>query len=155
MTGTHEEEPVGQRVSDRITIEASPDTVWETITALEAYPEWAEGVRAIEVLAANEDGSPHQARFTIDAKVSEVTYVIEYAYEDYDITWSLLEGDTISQLDGAYRLFETEDGGTEVEYDLEVDVDLPLPGFMKKRAARTILEQGLTGLKARSEAPEG
>ncbi len=155
MTALHEEEPVGERVSDRITIEASPDTVWETITDLETYPQWAEGVRAIEVLATNDDGSPAQARFTIDAKVSEVTYVIEYAYEDYDITWSLVEGDTISQLDGAYRLFETDDGGTEVEYDLEVDVDLPLPGFMKKRAARTILEQGLSGLKARAESQEG
>jgi len=155
VTALHEEEPVGERVSDRITIEASPDTVWETITDLETYPQWAEGVRAIEVLATNDDGSPAQARFTIDAKVSEVTYVIEYAYEDYDITWSLVEGDTISQLDGAYRLFETDDGGTEVEYDLEVDVDLPLPGFMKKRAARTILEQGLSGLKARAESQEG
>ncbi|MEX2549205.1 MAG: SRPBCC family protein [Nitriliruptoraceae bacterium] len=146
---------MGEQVSDRITIEASPDTVWETITDLATYPEWAEGVRKIEVLETNDDGSPHQARFTIDAKVSEVAYVIEYAYQDYDITWSLVEGDTISQLDGAYRLFETDDGGTEVEYDLEVDIDLPLPGFMKKRAARTILEQGLTGLKARSEAEEG
>ncbi len=146
---------MGERVSDRITIEASPDTVWGTITDLETYPEWADGVRSIEVLAANDDGSPKQARFTIDARVSEVTYVIEYAYEDYDITWTLIEGDTISQLDGAYRLFATEDGGTEVEYDLEVDVDLPLPGFMKKRAARTILEQGLAGLKARAESREG
>ena len=34
---------------------------------------------------------------------------------------------------------------------LEVDVDLPLPGFLKKRAAKTILEQGLTGLKRRAE----
>ena len=143
---------MGERVSDRITIEASPDTVWEAITDVEAYPQWADGVRVVEVLAVNDDGAPHQARFTIDAKVSEVSYVIEYGYQDYDITWSLVEGETISQLDGAYRLFETDDGGCEVEYDLEVDIDLPLPGFMKKRAARTILEQGLAGLKARSES---
>jgi len=155
VTAAQEEEPVGERVSDRITIEASPDTVWGTITDLETYPQWADGVRAIDVLAANDDGSPKQARFTIDAKVSEVTYVIAYSYEGYDITWTLVEGDTISQLDGTYRLFETDDGGTEVEYDLEVDVDLPLPGFMKKRAARTILEQGLVGLKTRAETQEG
>ena len=35
---------------------------------------------------------------------------------------------------------------------LEVDVDLPLPPFMKKRAARTILEQGLEGLRTRAES---
>ena len=143
---------MGQKVNDSTTIGASPDVVWNVITELDTYPEWAGGVRHTEVLEANEDGSPHTARFRIDAKVSEITYVIQYHYEDYDITWHLLEGDMISQLNGEYRLFETEDGGTEVQYALEVDVDLPLPGFMKKRAARTILEQGLSGLKGRAES---
>jgi hypothetical protein len=55
-------------------------------------------VRHTEVLEANDDGSPHRARF-VDAKVSEIHYVIEYRYVDYDITWHLLEGDMISQLE--------------------------------------------------------
>ncbi len=143
---------MGQKVDDTTQISASPDVVWNVITELSTYPQWAGGVRHTEVLEANEDGSPHRARFTVDAKVAEINYVIEYRYVDYDITWHLLEGDTISQLDGQYRLYETEDGGTEVYYALEVDVDLPLPGFMKKRAARTILEQGLSGLKDQAEA---
>ena len=143
---------MGQRVNDTTWIGASPDVVWNVITELSTYPQWAGGVRGTEVLEENEDGSPHRARFTVDAKVAEINYVIEYQYEDYDITWHLIEGDTISQLNGEYRLYETEDGGTEVYYALEVDVDLPLPSFMKKRAARAILEQGLSGLKGHSEA---
>ncbi|MFU8840374.1 MAG: SRPBCC family protein [Nitriliruptoraceae bacterium] len=143
---------MGEKVRENTSIDASPDVVWNVITDLSRYPEWADGVRLTEVLEANEDGSPHRARFVIDAKVSEITYVIQYAYDNYDITWNLLEGDLISQLDGIYRLYETEDGGTEVEYGLEVDVDLPIPHFMKKRAARTILEQGLKGLKGQAES---
>lgn len=143
---------MGQKVSDSTRIDAHPDVVWNVITDLATYPEWAEGVRDTEVVETNEDGSPHRARLTVDAKVSEISYVIEYRYDGYDIRWSLVEGDTISQLDGEYLLYETDEGGTEVAYALEVDVDLPLPSFMKKRAARTILEQGLTGLKARAEA---
>jgi len=143
---------LGQKVNDTTRIGASPDVVWNVITELSDYPQWAGGVRGTEVLLANEDGSPHRARFTVDAKVAEINYVIEYQYVDYDITWHLVEGDTISQLNGEYRLYETEDGGTEVYYALEVDVDLPLPGFLKKRAARAILEQGLSGLKGHSEA---
>jgi ribosome-associated toxin RatA of RatAB toxin-antitoxin module len=143
---------VGQKVRESTSIDAPPDVVWNVITDLDRYPEWAEGVRTTEVLEANDDGSPHRARFVIDAKVSEITYVIQYAYDNYDITWNLLEGDLISQLDGVYKLYETDEGGTEVEYGLEVDVDLPLPGFMKKRAARTILEQGLKGLKGQAES---
>jgi ribosome-associated toxin RatA of RatAB toxin-antitoxin module len=141
---------MGQRVSEEMSIGASIDTVWSVITDLSTYPQWADGVVETEVLEANDDGSPHQARFKVDAKVAEITYVIQYRYEDYDIHWNLIEGDTISQLDGTYQLWQ-DDAGTGVRYSLEVDVDLPLPGFLKKRAAKTILEQGLHGLKQRSE----
>lgn len=144
---------MGQKVSDEITVDTSMVAVWNVITDIEAYPAWTDGVEETTVLSTTEEGYPHQAHFRVDAKVSEVTYTIEYRYEDYDVRWHLVEGEMLSQLDGAYEL--TEDGGaTHVRYTLEVDVDLPVPGFMKKRAARTILEQGLNGLKARAEAEE-
>lgn len=142
---------MGQRVTDETTIAASIDTVWNVITDLDTYPEWTEGVMETEVVATNDDGYPHRGRFKVDAKVAEIGYVIEYRYTDYDVAWHLVEGDTISQLDGLYELWEDGDA-TGVRYSLEVDVDLPLPGFLKKRAARTILDQGLTGLKRRAEA---
>ncbi|TVR35320.1 MAG: cyclase [Nitriliruptor sp.] len=141
---------MGEKVSDRTTIAAPIDTVWNVITDIDSYTEWTDGVEEATLLEINDDGYPHQARFRVDARVSEITYTIEYRYDDYDISWYLVEGDTISQLDGLYALAEDGDG-TAVTYSLEVDVDLPLPGFLKKRAAKTILEQGLTGLKARAE----
>ena len=141
---------MGEKVSDRTTIAAPIDTVWNVITDIDSYTEWTDGVEEATLLEVNDDGYPHQARFRVDARVSEITYTIEYRYDDYDISWHLVEGDTISQLDGLYALAEDGDG-TAVTYSLEVDVDLPLPGFLKKRAAKTILEQGLTGLKARAE----
>lgn len=141
---------MGEKVSDHTTIAAPIDTVWNVITDIDSYTEWTDGVEEATLLEVNDDGYPHQARFRVDARVSEITYTIEYRYDDYDISWHLVEGDTISQLDGIYALAEDGDG-TAVTYSLEVDVDLPLPGFLKKRAAKTILEQGLTGLKARAE----
>ncbi len=142
---------MGEKVSDHTTIAAPIDTVWNVITDIGSYTEWTEGVEEATLLETDDDGYPHQARFRVDARVSEITYTIEYRYDDYDISWHLVEGDTISQLDGTYALAEDGDG-TAVTYSLEVDVDLPLPGFLKKRAAKTILEQGLSGLKARAES---
>lgn len=141
---------MGERVNDTCTIAADIDTVWNVITDLDSYPAWADGVIETEVVAANDDGSPHQGRFRIDAKVAEIGYLIEYTYEDYDVRWTLLDGDTISQLDGVYELWE-DDEGTGVRYSLEVDLDIPVPGFLKKRAAKHILEQGLSSLRQRAE----
>ena len=142
---------MGERVSDEATVDAPIDTVWNTITAIDAYPQWAEGVLEAEVLTTDADGYPETARFRVDARVAEVTYTLRYHYDDYDVRWTLVEGETISQLDGAYDLSEVE-AGTHVRYRLEADVDLPLPGFLKKRAAKQILDQGLRGLQARAEA---
>lgn len=141
---------MGQRVTDTISIDADAETVFGVITDLEAYPEWAEGMLEAEVLSRDDQGRPAKARFKIDARVAEIEYVLGYRYDGHDVSWSLVEGETVSQLDGSYEL-EERDGTTSVRYTLEADVDMPVPGFLKKRATRTILDQGLRGLKQRAE----
>lgn len=142
---------MGERVNDTTTVAASEATVLEVITDLDAYPEWAEGVIEAETLTHDDEGRPATARFRVDAKVAEVRYTLQYTYAEHEVSWTLLEGETISQLDGRYQL-TPEGERTQVRYDLEADVDIPLPGFLKKRAAKQILEQGLRGLKRRAES---
>jgi ribosome-associated toxin RatA of RatAB toxin-antitoxin module len=142
---------VGQQVSETLRIEASPATVLDVIVDMESYPEWVDGMLESEVLSRHEDGRPRTTRYRVDAKVTEISYTLRYRYEDDRVSWSLEEGDAVSQLDGSYEL-TPEDGATHVRYSLEVDVDLPLPGYLKKRAAKHILEQGLRGLAERAES---
>lgn len=141
---------MGQRVTDATTIAAPADTVFDIIVDLEAYPDWVEGMQSAEVLSRDDEGRPEQARFSVDARVAEVTYTLGYRYDGYDVHWNLVEGETVSQLDGSYELHEHDDG-TDVRYTIEADIDMPVPGFLKKRAARTILDQGLRGLRERAE----
>ena len=50
-------------------------------------------------------------------------------------------------------MFEpTADGGTEVTYHLEVEMKVPLPGFIKMRAQSRIMSIALRDLKARVES---
>ena len=142
---------MGQRVEDDVVINAPRDVVARVIADVDAYPTWADGVRETEVLSTYDDGSPRRARFLVDARVAELSYTIEYEYEGADTIWHLVDGEILSQLDGRYTLTETADGRTNVRYQLEVDVSMPLPGYLKKRAARGILEQGLNGLKRQVE----
>lgn len=142
---------MGQSVSDSTTINAPAAAVFEVITDLESYPDWVEGMLEAEILSTDDEGRPDQARFKVDARVAEVNYTLQYRYEGHDVTWTLVEGETVSQLDGAYEL--TDNGSsTDVRYSLEADVDMPVPGFLKKRATRTILDQGLRGLKQQAES---
>ncbi len=142
---------MGQRVSDTVTIRATRQEIMDVILDLEAYPEWAEGMKQVEVTERDDQGRPVLARFVVDARVAEIDYVLRYDHSGDDLTWQLERGEVVRQLDGRYRIDET-DGVAEVEYALEVDVTLPVPGFLKKRAAKVILDTGLRGLKQRVEA---
>ena len=138
--------------SKSITINAPPEQIYGVIIDMESYPEWADGVKRAEVLESDDQGRPLRVEFTVDARVMEVTYVLSYEHDQPQrLSWELVEGDQINKLDGEYAL-NGGGGPTEVTYTLEVDVDLPLPGFMKKRAAKVIMETGLKGLKQRVES---
>lgn len=142
---------MGERGQDRITIGTPIETVLAIITDIDAYPEWADGVLEAEALTTDAEGRPETARFRIDAKVAEIAYTLRYRYEGDDVHWHLEEGEMLSQLDGTYELSQEGEDATHVVYSLEVDLDLPLPGFLKKRAAKQILHTGLKTLKARAE----
>lgn len=142
---------MGERVSDETVVTAPAETVWAVITDLASYPDWADGVEEVEVLESDDEGRPVSARFVVDARIMTVRYTLAYEYGDNSMTWSLTEADQLSQLDGEYRI--TPDGErSRVRYMLEVDVGMPVPGFVKRRAAKEILETGLMGLKRRAEA---
>lgn len=142
---------MGERVSDSVSIAADRDAVLDVVLDLEAYPGWAEGIRAAEVLERDPQGRPVLCRFVVDARVTEVDYVLRYHHDGPHLTWELERSDMLRQLDGEYRLDE-HDGVTDVTYTLEADITIPVPGFLKKRAAKVILDTSLRGLKQRVEA---
>ena len=67
------------------------------------------------------------------------------------LAWTMVQGDIQRSIDGAYRFSPTHDGGTQVEYDLAIELVVPLPGFVKRRAERRILN-AIQELKAFAEA---
>ena len=54
-------------------------------------------------------------------------------------------------LDGSYR-FEPDGSGTAVTYRLAVDLAIPLPGFLKKKAAEKIAHNAMREFKRHVEA---
>ena len=138
--------------TSRIMVVAPKAEVLAVIADFAAYPQWASAVRAAEVVSRDGQGRASQVRFQLDAGMVKDTYVLGY---DWDagtaVHWHLAEpGAVITVMDGAYRLAE-RDGGTEVAYDLAVDMRIPMPGMLKRRAEKIIIDTALRGLKSRAE----
>ena len=143
---------MSEAVHDSIRVQAAPAAVMDVITDIEAYPEWQDEIKQAQVLAADDQGRPLRARFTIDAKVFHTTYTLEYRYEADTMAWDLEEGDQLDTLTGAYRLRDVGDGTTDVAYELTVAPKIRLPGLIRRQAAKRIVDGALKGMKRRVES---
>ena len=63
----------------------------------------------------------------------------------------MIKGDIQRAITGSYHLSSRTDGGTDVRYDLLIELVVPLPGFVKRRAEVRILNT-LKELKVRAES---
>jgi hypothetical protein len=83
------------------------------------------------------------------------SYTLRYDYDRAPevLAWRLVAGDITRKLDGSYEL-QALDGTperTEVTYHLEVDLLVPLPGFVKRRAEARIVHTALRQLRSHLE----
>jgi ribosome-associated toxin RatA of RatAB toxin-antitoxin module len=72
---------MAERTESSIVVQASPSQIMDVIADLDAYPEWSDGVKSVEILAEYEDGRPADARFVVDAGAIKDTYELEYDWD--------------------------------------------------------------------------
>jgi len=143
---------VADSVQDSIVVNADPDTVLDVVADFSSYPEWQDEMIEGAVLETGPDGRGTKARFVVDAKVARATLVLAYTYTPTSMSWKLVESDKLRRNDGSYVLEDLGDGRTKVTYALEVEVGVPMPGMMRRQAAKRIVDSGLKGLKSRVES---
>jgi ribosome-associated toxin RatA of RatAB toxin-antitoxin module len=144
---------VAEKTAQTIFIEAGPDTVMDVIADIGSYPEWVSEYTEAEVLEAGADGYPKVARMELDATVLKDSLVFSYEWADdrRSVRWSLVSSSLLKALDGQYRLAPKE-SGTEVTYELSVELGIPMIGLLKRKAERRLTDTALKDLKKRAEA---
>lgn len=144
---------MGSSTTSSITVAAPRAEVMDVIADFPAYPQWAAALRSAEVLETGPGGRASKVRFTLDAGVIKDSYVLAYTWDgDRQVNWRLAEaGTVVTEMTGGYRLSDDGDGA-DVGYELTVDVRIPLPGLLKRRAEKMIIDTALKGLKARAES---
>jgi ribosome-associated toxin RatA of RatAB toxin-antitoxin module len=140
-----------ERTTSTIHIAAPQAEVMAVIANLAEYPEWAGSVREVDILEGGE--RPKQARFVLDAGAIKDTYTLDYEWHGEDeVTWTLVEAGMLTAMDGAYRLTATSDGATDVEYELTLDLKIPMIGLLRRKAEKVVIDTALKELKKRVEA---
>ena len=143
---------MADKTAQTIYIDADPRTVMDVIADIASYPEWVSEYTETEVLEADDEGYPTVARLVLEAAVLRDTMVLAYDWppDRESVRWSMVSSTLLKALDGAYRL--TPNGtGTDVTYELSVDLQVPMIGLLKRKAERRLTETALKDLKRRVE----
>ncbi|MBN6057061.1 SRPBCC family protein [Nonomuraea sp. RK-328] len=143
---------MADRTTSSIVIDADRPGVMAVIADFPAYPEWAGQVKGAEVLTTGADGRAETVRFTLDAGVISDTYTLGYTWhDDESVSWQVVEpGKMVAELAGSYLLSEVGTG-TEVTYELAVELKVPMIGMLRRKAEKVIVDTALKGLKKRVE----
>jgi ribosome-associated toxin RatA of RatAB toxin-antitoxin module len=135
-----------------ITINATPAAVMAVIADFDAYPQWAASVKSAQITAQGPHGRAERVAFKIDAGVIRDEYELAYFWEDdRKVSWTLVTGQMQKSQRGSYTLKATT-GGTEVTYNLAVDLNIPMLGMLKRKAEKVVMDTALKELKKRVEA---
>jgi uncharacterized membrane protein len=141
-----------ERAAQTTLINAPLQKCWDVALDFERYPEWAKDVKEAVVRERDAQGRASKVEYRASALGRSTHYTLEYDYSDATarLSWHLVDGDIMRAINGAYSFVEVE-GGTQVFYEVEIELVVPLPGFVKRRAEVRILNT-VKELKARAES---
>src|SRR5262249_47036141 len=140
--------------SERIRVDAPASRCLDVALDFASYPEWARDVREANVLETDDQGRGSKVEFRAAALGKSIRYVLEYDFTELPeaFSWHFVEGDMLRRLDGTYRFEAEGPDSTRVHYELTVDLAVPLPGLLKRRAASLIMGSALKELKKQVES---
>jgi ribosome-associated toxin RatA of RatAB toxin-antitoxin module len=146
---------MADQASQRAIIAASPQALFDVVTDFDRYTAWIRDLKSVEVLERDDEGRGVEVRYRAAAMGRSTSYTLRYDYTNAprELPWRLVDGDIMRRLDGAYE-FHAVDGDadrTDVEYSLTVELIVPLPAFVKRRAESKIMHNALRELKAHVE----
>ncbi len=139
---------MADQTTRHLRIDAPLSSIWDVLTDFEHYTDWARDLKEATVVERDEDGRATVVHFRAAGMGRSTSYTLRYQWDDTPnrLPWELVEGDIMRVLDGAYE-FAEHDGVTDVTYHLRVDLVVPLPGFVKRRAEAKIVSTALRDLR--------
>jgi ribosome-associated toxin RatA of RatAB toxin-antitoxin module len=132
-----------------VEVHAPLDAVLATIRDVASQPDWIPTIQEAEVLETDDTGLPLTARFAASTAVGTDRYTLAYEHVPDGMSWSMVEGRLQTGQEGVYTVEPLGADRTRVTYDLTIHHNLPLPGFIRSRIIKGLVDETLTGLRSR------
>jgi uncharacterized membrane protein len=131
-----------------VVIDATPDEIMDVLFDLESLPEWSSVHRKIEILERDDDGHPSRSKQVVKLVGVSDEQELAYTVHDDGVSWTLISAKQQRAQEGRYTL-SPEGDSTRVRFDLTVDLLMPVPGFLVKKGAQSLLDTATKGLRDR------
>lgn len=121
------------------------------VADFEAYPQWNEEIKGCWILARYDDGRPSQLRLDTSVMGMDGSYIQAVYYpNENQIQTVMQQGDLFSKQE---QLFAAVGMGvtTLLSVHLDVEVTMPVPDMMVRKAVNDALDHLAGNLKARAE----
>ena len=135
-------------------IDAPFKALFDVIVDYERYPEFIASIKQAKVLGTSSDGLK-RVQFELDL-VKRMSYVIAIKEEVTEqlglasVHWTLESGDMIKKNTGGWSLKVLGPAKTEVKYELEVELGIPVPGFVMKGLIANSLPESINQVAKRA-----
>ena len=129
-----------------VVIEASPEEILDVIADVESTPTWSPQYQNAEILESYDDGRPRRVKMKVKSAGITDEQVVEYTWADNKASWTLISAGQLKAQDASYTL-TPEGEATKVKFDITIDLSVPLPGFVLKRAMKGAMETATDGLR--------
>jgi hypothetical protein len=137
-----------------ISIDAPIADVQKALFDLDKYPEWSTQIKSAEALARDDQGRITKVKMNIDAGMMKDRLTLDYDWSQAPnkLSFSLDEADLLTGMDGIYTITSVDEDTTEVSYELEVSLSMPVPAMMRQKAEKATIDAALAQLKSHLEA---
>src|ERR1700712_4950938 len=95
---------MAEQTTSSIVVDATPAEVMAVIADFPAYPQWVQGMKAVEVVE-EQDGVVEQVHFDLEATPIKDSYTLAYEWNgDESVSWHLVQGRMLKAMEGSYTL---------------------------------------------------
>jgi hypothetical protein len=144
---------MSQFSTSTISIDVPLAEVQQALFALDKYPEWSTQIKSAEAISHDEQGRIIKVKMTIDAGMMKDRLTLDYDWSEAPnkLSFSLDEADLLTGMDGIYSIKSIDEDTTEVTYELEVSLSMPIPAMMRQKAEKSTIDAALSQLKIHLE----